>query len=158
MKHKRSLKAGDAQNSGFTLAEMVVVATILLTLALLVMTGMRAYGIRESFRAVVSDVEIHVVETRQRAVAAQGAVGHGVIVASSSVTRFAGPVYNPLAATNEVLVLPNYIVATTSPASAATILFTRRTGVPSTAGAIVLFDTRSSAYATITISAAGSIE
>lgn len=158
MKGFRSLVTKDSRGSGFTLVEMVVVASILITLALLVMTGMRAYGIRESFRAVVSDVEIHVVETRQRAVAAQGSTGHGVVVASSSVTRFAGPVYDPVAVSNETLLLPNYIVATTSPVSAETILFSRRTGVPSTAGAIVLFDTRSSAYATITISAAGSIE
>jgi prepilin-type N-terminal cleavage/methylation domain-containing protein len=158
MKYVRSLVTNDSQRSGFTLVEMVVVVSILLTLALLVMGGMRAYGIRESFRAVVSDVEILVVETRQRAVAAQGSAGHGVVVASSSVTSFIGPVYNASALTNESLLLPSYIIATTSPAAATTILFSRRTGLPATASSIVLFDTRSSAYATITISAAGIIE
>lgn len=146
------------KRDGFTLVELLVSVSLLIFIALIVYSGFRGYVAQQQFEAGVTEVHALLQEARDRTLAAEDDVSHGVHLEASSVTLFTGVNYSqwlPGTTTEEfngLTITPSLSNGTTS------ISFARLTGVPTATGTILLTSTYSGATSSITILGTGIIE
>ena len=150
------------QNStikGFTLIEIIVV---LLILGIIVSISASAFArmYRESARkAGASEVYGALISARSRTLAAQNDTTHGVLVSSTTVTRFQGGAYSPSDTTNRSYTFEGGVTATgTLVTSETPIIFTRLSGKPNSPGILYVRNDDGTSTTTITVSASGLIE
>ena len=98
-------------------------------------------------------------DARNRTLASEGDTVYGVLVGTSSVTRFVGGTYTAGVATNEVYYFSGGVAATgTIVTNRVPIVFTRLTGQPNASGTIFMHNDTHTATNTIVIYATGLIE
>lgn len=152
--HVRSISS-----RGFTFVEILVAVAIISLIALVSMTAFRNVYRSSSERIAALEVKDALKEARNKTLSAQNDTVYGVRVGTSSVTRFTGASYDPVATSNVVYFFEGGALATgTLVQNGVDIVFARLTGEPSATGMIYITDIDNMSTATVTISATGLIE
>lgn len=145
--------------AGFTFIELLVVVAIVGILAGIISVTMSNYASRQSLESMHQQVIEGVENARRNTLASLNDTNYGVYVGTTSIALFPGTSYSPSNPNNEYLPYTSKITATSSFSGGGwTIVFDRLNGEPSAAGTIVLMDSGSMSYATVTISASGLVE
>ncbi len=158
VKTKRS-RARRFRTAGFTFIELLVVIAIIGIIAGIISVTVASYAARQSLNATQQQVIEGVENARRNTLASLNDTIYGVYVGTSSIAFFEGASYSPNNPNNEYLPYTGKVTATSSFTGGVTsVVFDRLNGEPSAAGTIVLFDSGTMSYATVTISAAGLVE
>lgn len=139
---------------GFTIVELLVVLVIMGFLLAFSVVGVTRYAAYQTLSAEATEVYGFVRETREKTLADADAV-FGVHIATSTITRFRGPVYDPATSTNETLTLDTVTLTPALATTNNTIYFQRLTGAPSATGTIAVQHTETGELQTIFIHASG---
>ncbi len=144
---------------GFTLIEIIVAVAILMTFVTVTVIVFREIFWSAGESVGVQEVADALREARNNSIAAKSDSVYGVLVATSSITRFVGPTYSPSSASNTVYYFEAGAYATgTLVLNSTSIVFSRLTGMPSATGTIILVGSGGESTSTITIGATGLIE
>ena len=144
---------------GFTLVEIVIVLSILG-----IIVAMSTIALRDMYRNSALKTSTHAVyraftDARNNTLASVKDTVYGVMVGTSSVTRFKGPTFVVGSSTNQVTFFDAGVTATGSIVTNGTpVVFTRLTGEPSIIGAILIRDNTGTATNTLNIYASGLVE
>ncbi len=144
---------------GFTLVEVLVSITIMLMLAVVIVSGFSNFRGYFALRAAVQDVHTALIDARAATLAAKNDTVHGVHFDTTQVVRFEGPTYATGTATNITLPFSNGITAsTTLQGGGVDVVFTRLSGLSQKYGTTTLTEPHSGATSTILITSTGLID
>lgn len=150
--HKRT------QPAGFTLVELLVVFFLFALIASLVFRWFLEYVAAQQLEAGVVEVTSLLREARQKTLAAEGDVAHGVHFATTSVTSYSGPAYDPADPDNEVTEFEGLTISPSLTAGTSSVSFRRLSGGASATGTILFTSRQTGATSTLTILGTGIIE
>lgn len=139
---------------GFTIVELLVVMVIIGFLLAFSVTGIARYAAYQTLSAETTAVYGFVRETRERTLADGDGV-FGIYIATSSITRFRGPVYDPATSTNETLLVDTVSLSAGLATTSNAIHFSRLTGAPTATGTISVEHRETGATQTIFIHSSG---
>lgn len=144
------------RRSGFTIVELLLVIAIMFIMAAVLLQGFVGYSQLQQQAQLTADIETALHTARQQSQTLTNNEAYGVAVTATSVAMFAqSATTSPL----RTVTVPAYYTLTPQFAdSSARVVFTRRTGQPSTLGDIHIYDTRRQATTTITILSSGLVE
>lgn len=141
---------------GFTIVELLVVLVIIGFLLAFSVAGIMRYAAYQSLSAEATEVYGFVRETREQTLADADTV-FGIHIATSSITRFRGPVYDPATSTNVTLTLDTVTLASSLATTSSTLHFQRLTGAPSATGTIAVQHVETGDTQEIVIHASGMV-
>jgi len=145
--------------AGFSLVEILLVLGILVLITVVMIDGFSSYAYRQVLTQFSSGVRDELIEARQQTIASFKNTTYGVYVGTSTIEFFPGAMPEVGSSTNTIIAIPEQIVATSSFSTGDWYLtFHRLTGEATATGTITMFDTRTVATSTITISASGLVE
>jgi len=146
-------------NQGFTFVELLVVLALLGFIAVLTVGGIMRYGARQIFVSTVAEVTAQIEDAHARSVAMQHDSTYGVFITATSVTRFSGSVYDPLATDSVTVTVPTTMTLTPLLTNGTTtVVFSAVRGEPSATGTLLMVDTRTGASTTLTFFASGLVQ
>lgn len=144
---------------GFTLIEIVVVFAILGMLMSVSAMALQNMYRDSAMKTSTNAVYRALTDARNRTLASEGDTVYGVMVSTTSVTRFLGSTFSTGAAGNEVFIFEAGVTATSSLISGGIpIVFARLTGEPSAIGSIFIRDSLGNATNTLHIYTSGLVE
>jgi len=154
------MQRAQMQNSqGFTFVELIVVLALLGFIAMLTVGGIMRYGARQIFVSTVAEVTAQIEDAHARSVAMQHDSMYGVFITATSVTRFSGSVYDPLATDSVTVTVPTTVTLTPSLTNGtSTVVFSAVRGEASATGTLLMVDTRTGASTTLTFFANGLVQ
>lgn len=145
--------------AGFSLVEILFVLGLLVLITVVMIDGFSGYAYRQVLTQFSSELRDELVETRQQTIASLNNTTYGVYVGTSTIEFFPGLVPEVGSSSNTIIAIPEQMVATSSFSTGDWYLtFRRLTGEATATGTITMFDTRTVATTTITISASGLVE
>ena len=145
--------------NGFTIFEILIVIGILGLIVALSSVALQSMYQDTGLKTSTNEIYRAFTDARNRTLASEGDTVYGVIVGTSSVTRFVGNTYNAGATTNRAFVFVAGVTATGSLVSNVTpITFTRLSGQPSSTGTIEIRNSTGSATNTLYIHMSGLVE
>jgi Tfp pilus assembly protein FimT len=154
-----NLVAKRAGRDAFTLAEIVVVASLMLLVAVIVFTGLINFATRQNLNSVSEDIRLRMREARDKTLMSENNKNYGVYVGTTSVAFFIGSNFSPATSTNEYIDYEGSIIATSSlTGGTTTVVFSRLSGEASATGTVTVVDTLTGASTSITIYKTGLIE
>jgi prepilin-type N-terminal cleavage/methylation domain-containing protein len=145
--------------SGFTLVEILVVMGIVAIMAALTAVAFQNFYTSSALKIARNETYQALADARNRTLASHGASTFGVLVGTSSVTRFTGTSYMVGAPDNIVYEYEGGVTATgTLVVGGTSVIFTRLTGEPSVTGTFLFMTSDGSATRTVTVHPSGLIE
>lgn len=158
-KNTKYFSASVIHQRGFTLAEIVVVLSILIIITGMTIQGFSQYSYRQVYIGFVSEAKDNLVEVRQKTIASFEDTVYGVYVGTSTIEFFPGSVPEVGSSTNTIMEFAGGITATSSFSNGNWYTtFGRISGASVATGTILFEDGRTGASTTITIHASGLIE
>ena len=143
---------------GFTLLEILVVIGILGIITTVSVVGFSNMYKVSVLRVGGSEVYDALLSARSRTLASENDIVYGVLVSSTTVTRFEGSTYTAGAATNRSYAFEGGVSATgTLITSGTPVVFTRLTGTPSAQGTIYVHNLEGTSTTTVVVHGSGLI-
>lgn len=144
---------------GFTFIEIMVVIAIIAIVATMTAVGLSNMGRASALKSAQNEVYQAFSDSRNKTLASLDETVFGVLVGTSSVTKFKGPTFVSGASENRTYDFESGITATGSLVMNGTpVIFARLSGSPSATGTILLVSDDGNATRTVTVHASGLIE
>ena len=147
------------RTAGYSLVELIIVITVISIIVGIVSVTVASYAARQSLNSFHQEVIENINTARVSTLASINDTVYGLYVGTTSIAFFTGSSYSPSDPDNSYLNYTSKLSATSSLSDGtSTVVFDRLTGEASAFGDIVIHDSSSGAYATVTIFASGLVE
>lgn len=144
---------------GFTLTEILIVIALLVIFGTISMVAFQNFFRASALKVGTQEVLQAFTDARSSTLASENDTVFGVLVSSTSVTRFSGSVFTVGDPSNQTYFFEAGVSATGSLVTSGTdIVFTRLSGEPSATGTIYIRNDTSSATNTVVVHGSGLIE
>ncbi len=144
---------------GFTLIEIMVALAVIMSLATVTLIAFQNMYRAGALTTAQSEVYTAFRDARTKTLASQDSTVYGVMVSSTTVTRFVGDTFSPGELTNVTYFFEAGVFATGTLAQSETpIVFKRLSGVPNATGTILIEQPNLGTFKTVSIHGTGLIE
>ncbi len=124
---------------GFTLAEILVVITILVLVSGIVLASIRGYIREQALSGTVASITAVLSDARTQTLSGNAGAQYGVHFETDSVTLFSGATYSEGAAGNEVITLDSRVIlADINLGGGSDVVFEKLTGDADGAGTLTI--------------------
>ncbi len=143
---------------GFTLVEVIVVVSIMVTLIGMAVVGFKNFASFQQYNQAVNSVEFVLNETRLSARSAESDSSHGVKFTANSITQFVGDTYSAIDPSNKVTTFTLVTLNPVLTGGVDEIVFTKLTGLPVASGIVEVSGVSFSAVTDIEITSGGIVQ
>jgi len=145
---------------GITLVEVMVVISIIALLVVIVTTSFNSFNKNRSLQKDTENIITILRQARNQTLTSKNSSTYGVYFASSTVTLFAGSLYNQNSVTNEVTYLsPDNVISNLSLGNGVnSVVFRKLTGEANQYGTVTVTSSDTSDIKIVTIYKTGLVE
>jgi len=143
---------------GFSIIELLVVISIFALIVGFAVVGFQNYARYQEFEYSATETAALIEQARVDSRSAIGNVSHGVFIQPSSITVFAGNVYDSMDVTNQITTFNNVRFEHSLSDAGDVVIFSQLKGLPSATGTISIIDDSLPATTTLSVTLSGIVQ